>query len=191
MNRNSANFGTTAGTNIHPAQQKKMTKIANTPGNQVYEWKWDNVDRVKTADEVQYLFEETNQAFAEELKKNPTWDEHPLRQNVQNRSPQLKDFSETHPYFFEKATTKPPTKPDESDPNYTEKMIKYNYEKDLMDKTTKLTCFMLKMRKMVEDGRISQLNASQIVQSFNIQHCKTPETYEQYQERMKREQQNQ
>lgn len=185
----SANFGTTASTNVHPAQKKKMTKIANTPGNQVYEWKWDSVDRVKSSGEVQYLFEEANVAFAEELKKNPTWDETALRQNVQRRSEQLNDFATTHPYFFEKATTKPPTKPSESDPNYSEKLQKYNYEKDLMDKSRKSACFMLKMRKMVEDGHMSQINASQVVQAYNIQECKTDETYEVYQERMKREQQ--
>lgn len=186
----SANFGTTTSTNVHPVQKKKMTKIANTPGNQVYEWKWDNVDRVKSADEVRYLFEESNVVFAEELKKNPTWDETALRQNVQNRFAQLKDFAETHPNFFEKATTKPPTKPSETDPNYEEKLKKYNYEKDLLEKSRKSICFMLQMRSQVENGKISQLNASQIVQGFQIQQFKTDETYEEYQARTKREQES-
>ena len=184
----SANFGTSNESNVHPAQKKKMDKIANTAGNQVYEWKWDSVDRVKSSEEVQYLFEEANLVFAEELKKNPTWDETALRHNVQQSHQKFTDFANTHPYFFEKATTKPPAKPDDTDPDYNEKMTKYTYETDLMEKTRKLVCFMLQIRKMVEDGRMTQIAASQIVQSFNIQNCKTNENYDEYKARMKQEQ---
>ncbi len=186
----SANFGTSNESNVHPAQKRKMSKIANTAGNQVYEWKWDSVDRVKSSEEVQYLFEEANVVFAEELKKNPTWDETALRHNVRESNQKFNDFANTHPYFFEKATTKPPAKPDETDPDCNEKMTKYNYQKDLMEKTRKLVCFMLQIRKMVEKGEMTQISASQVIQSFTIQNCKTDETYEQYQDRLKREQQS-
>ena len=186
----SANFGTTGSTNesnVHPAQKKKMSKIANIAGNEVYEWKWDSVDRVKSSEEVRYLFAEANVVFAEELEKNPTWDENALRHNVRERDQKLDDFADTHPYFFEKATTKLPPKPDETDPDCNEKMTKYNYQKESMEKTRKLTCFMLQMRRQVESGKISQLHASQVVQGYNIQHCKTDESYNEYQARMKRE----
>ncbi len=187
-NKGSANFGTSNDVNVNPAQQRKMEKIANQSGNRVYEWKWDKVDRVKTADETRYLFEETREVFLEELAKNPTWDECAIQHSVKERHPKFADFDDTNPYFFAAAARKDPKKPEEGSPDYEKNM--YEYEKEIAELKSKRKriYFMLSMRKQVEEGRLSQIHASQYVQAYMIQECKTEETYEQYQKRTKQAQ---
>ena len=167
-------------TTMHPAQRAKMQKIAEDDANRVLQWEWDKVDKILTSAQVRQFIEEIREDFLQ-LISGP--DESGLRQKIKTNGKEVEndrlrkkliktnfkkynDFIKTNPSFFSEATKLPPFEP-ESDATKEEKE-KYEEELDAFRKGQATVDFMLRMKESVENGQLTQLQASQLVHRATV-----------------------
>lgn len=176
-----------------------MQEIADKKGNVVYEWTHDTPDRIMPAAEVRYLFDEIQAEFQDLVRKNAEVAQNTTRRLfrkemqtalLQKHPERYNEFKKNVPKFFDFATQLPPPpapvpKDDtEADSNeFKQKLAAYENNLKRFMEATRTIYFMLDMRERVERKEISQAQASQMVQIYNIKNCNTNESYDDYKKR--------
>lgn len=185
--------------NMHPQQQQKMQEIASKDGNVVYEWTHDTPDRIMPAAEVRYLFDAVQADFLDLVRQNSEAAAKTTRRLFRKemqaallaKSPaSYTEFQKCVPKFFDFATQLPPppapvakddTEADSAE--FRQKLAAYEANLARFTEATRTIYFMLDMRERVERGDLTQAQASQMVQVYNIKNCNTKESYEDYKKR--------
>jgi hypothetical protein len=145
-----------------PTETKSFTKqqvldISKDPKNVVYEYEHDLAARVKPVAEVKYLVRETKCVYDDLRRARPESCDNSCRREMMEKSPQLADFSKTHPLFFEKLT---------------------NREATVRD--FHIMFAHLNLRSQVESGRLSHEEASQQMNLMVMEQCKLGMSYDQW-----------
>jgi hypothetical protein len=135
--------------------ESHMRRLADDPKNLVYEYKFDEVDRVKPMEEVERLLRQTIAVYSDFRKQNPDWCDRHCKLEILKKYPELKDFCETHPRYFKMATNR----------STTGEELKNLY-------------LLVQVRSLVEKGKMTEDQAKQYVMSTMLEKCKmniTPE----------------
>lgn len=157
---------------------EKMKKIAEDERNRVLKWEWDQVDRVLTSAQVRQMMEYVREEFFQ-LISSPEESAN-LRRNIKAHGKEAENdrlrkllvesnpktynsFIKTNPSFFAEATKLPPLEPEASAADAAE-MQAYREEILVFRKGQAMVDFMLRMKEEVESGKLTQMQASQLVQ---------------------------
>lgn len=141
-------------TNLTKSQLDKLTE---DPKNLVYDYTHDQVERVKSVEEVKYLIQGVRQEYLTLRANQPDLCDRACRRQLTQDSTSFADFAKTHPLMFERITNR-----------------------DATEQDFQIMFAHLRLRALVESGRMSHEEATQKVNLLVLEHCKTGMTYDQW-----------
>lgn len=161
---------------------EKMKKIAEDERNRVLKWEWDHVDRVLTSAQVREMMMYVREEFLQ-LISSPE-ESADLRRNIKIHGKEAENerlrkllvasnpkafsaFVKTNPSFFAEATKLPPLEPEAGASDA--EMTAYRDDVSTFRKGQAMVDFMLRMKEEVENGKLTQMQASQLVQRAALQ----------------------
>lgn len=142
--------------------QSQMDEIRSQPGNVVYEYEYDKVDHVKSMSEVKSTITDLRKAYLHLRNTREDLCDKACRR-VLLENPKFANFQKSHPSIFSNCTSR------EADQRLFEVMFA-----------------QINLREQVELGKVTQDEASQMMQAMVLEKCKTGESYSQWSNRQKK-----
>jgi len=136
----------------------QLDKLTQNSNNEVYEYQYDSVDRVKSVAEVKTLMKTLRLAYLKLRETDPELCDNAIRRKILEDNVTMQDFKKTHPKIFELFANR------KSEP-----------------KDFEIILYQLNIRLNVENGTIPQEEGTRLVQLYLYEKFKTGKTYEQYQ----------
>ncbi len=139
-----------------------MDEIRSQPGNVVYDYEYDEVDRVKSMSEVKSTITDLRKAYLHLRIAREDLCDNACRRILLD-DPKFANFKKSHPSIFSNCT---------------------NREADL--RLFEVMFAQINLREQVELGKMTQDEASQMMQAMVLEKCKTGESYSQWSNRQQK-----